>query len=128
MKTFNICDKKTMQFISLHSVPTSAPQSVEVTAIDSRTVFISWAPPPLEQRNGNIRKYWVNISEREMGKALYLVCAAVFVTAPSLHQFYTYNCTVAAFTVGEGPHSVEVTVRMPEDGTVHIHKIMHYFL
>ena len=128
MKTFNICGKKIMPLISLHSVPTSAPQSVEVTAIDSRTVIISWAPPPLEQQNGNIREYRVNISERETGKAIHLVSAAVSVTVPSLHPFYTYNCTVAAFTVGEGPHSVEVTVTMPEDGTVHIHKIMHYFL
>jgi len=105
---------------TLEDAPTSAPQGLEVTAIDSRTVFLSWAPPPLEQQNGNIREYRVNISERETGKRFHLVTTAASVTVPTLHPFYTYNCTVVAFTVEEGPRSVEVTITMPEDGTFYI--------
>ena len=112
-----------MPLISLHSAPTSAPQGLEVSAIDPRTIFLSWAPPPLEQQNGNIREYRVNISERETGKRFHLVTAAASVTVPTLHPFYTYNCTVAAFTVEEGPHSVAVTITMPEDGTFYIHTL-----
>ena len=37
-------------------------------------------------------------------------------SVPTLHPFYTYNCIVAAVTVGLGPYSTAVEVEMPEDG------------
>ena len=33
-----------------------------------------------------------------------------------LHPYYNYNLTVAAVTIGPGPYSVVLTIRMPEDG------------
>ena len=33
-----------------------------------------------------------------------------------LHPYYTYNCTILAVTVGEGPPSTVITVRTEEDG------------
>ena len=87
------------------------------TAIDSRTLMISWMPPPFEHQNGIIREYQVNITESETEMVYHLTTAATSLTVPSLHPFYTYNCTVAAFTVAEGPYSLEVNITMPEDGT-----------
>ena len=99
------------------AAPTLAPEGVVMTAIDSRTLLISWLPPPFEHQNGIIREYWVNISERETGMAYRLTTAATSLTVPSLHPFYTYYCTVAAFTIAEGPYSLEVNITLPEDGT-----------
>ena len=45
------------------------------------------------------------------------ITAATSVTVPSLHPFYTYACTIAAVTIGEGPYSVELSITLPEDGT-----------
>ena len=102
---------------------------MEVTAIDSRTILISWFPPPLDQQNGIIREYHIIINEGESGETFQLTTAATSVTVPSLHPFYTYNCTIAAFTVGEGPHSGDITLTMPEDGTaliIHDLTKLHY--
>ena len=96
--------------------PTLAPEGVVMTAIDSRTLLISWVPPPFEHQNGIIREYRVNITERETGIGHHLTTAATSLTVPSLHPFYTYNCTLAAYTIAEGPYSVEVNITMPEDG------------
>ena len=37
-------------------------------------------------------------------------------SVPTLHPFYTYQCKVAAVTVGLGPYSTAVEVELPEDG------------
>ena len=87
-----------------------------MTAINSTTLLVSWMPPPFEHQNGIIREYRVNITEMETGMVYRLVTTARSLTVPSLHPFYTYNCTVAAVTIAEGPYSVEVNITMPEDG------------
>ena len=87
-----------------------------MTATDSTTVLISWMPPPFQHQNGVIREYRVNVTETETGIAYRLVTAATTLTVPSLHPFYTYDCIIAAFTIAEGPYSVEVNITMPEDG------------
>ena len=97
-------------------VPTLGPQSVVMTAINSTTLLVSWMPPPFEHQNGIIREYRLNITEMETGMVYRLVTTATSLTVPSLHPFYTYNCTVAAVTIAEGPYSVEVNITMPEDG------------
>ena len=99
-----------------YTAPTLAPQSVVTAAIDSRILSISWVPPPFPHQNGIIREYRVNVTERETGMTYRLTTAATSLTVPSLHPFYTYSCAVAAFTIAEGPYSVEVNITMPEDG------------
>ena len=110
-----------MTFSIFIAVPTDAPQDVVLTAINSRTLHISWTPPPIEHQNGIIREYRVNITERETGMVFHLITAATAVTVPSLHPFYNYKCTIAAVTIGEGPYSVELTITMPEEGNCVLH-------
>ena len=98
------------------AAPSLTPEGVVITAIDSRTLLISWLPPPFDHRNGIIRVYTVNITERETGMICHLATAATSLTIPSLHPFYTYDCTLTAFTIAEGPYSVKVNITMPEDG------------
>jgi len=106
-----------MTFSLVIAVPTDVPQDIVLTAIDSRTLHISWAAPPFEHQNGIIREYRVNITERETGMVFHLITTATSVTVPSLHPFYNYKCSIAAVTIGEGPYSAELTITMPEDGT-----------
>jgi len=110
-----------MTFSLVIAVPTDVPQNVVLTAINSRTLHISWTPPPIEHQNGIIREYRVNITERETGMTFHLITAATSVTIPSLHPFYNYKCKVAAVTIGEGPYSVELTITMPEEGNYVLH-------
>ena len=91
-----------------------------MTAMDSTTLLISWMPPQFEHQNGVIREYRVNITETETGIAYRLFTAATTLTVSSLHPFYTYDCIIAAFTIAEGPYSVEVNITMPEDGMFNI--------
>ena len=113
----------TFTFSLVIAVPTDVPQDVVLTAIDSRTLHISWIPPPLEHQNGIIREYRVNITERETGMVFRLITAATSVTVPSLHPYYNYKCTIAAVTIGEGPYSVELTITMPEEGNYVLHML-----
>ena len=105
----------TFTFSLVIAVPTDVPQDV-LTAINSRTLHISWASPPFEHQNGIISEYRVNITERETGMVFRLITAATSVTVPSLHPYYNYKCTIAAVTTGEGPYSMELAITMPEDG------------
>ncbi len=54
----------------------------------------------------------VNMVTRE---DLLLNTTATFITVGSLHPFYTYALSVAAFTTDTGPLA-EVSITLPEDG------------
>ena len=41
------------------------------------------------------------------------------ITIGPLHPYYIYICTIAAFTVDEGPYSDNVVVITHEDGELH---------
>lgn len=87
-----------------------------VVAIDSQTLFISWSPPQFEDQNGFIREYRIYLTEQETGAALISFSTDTDTSVHSLHPAYTYNCTVSAYTIGEGPRSEAILVTMPEDG------------
>ena len=43
------------------------------------------------------------------------------ITLEGLQPYQLYQCTVAAETVDEGPHSAAVFVTTAEDGEIHVH-------
>lgn len=105
--------------IIVPAVPTAAPESITESAIDSRTLLISWAPPPLPARNGIITEYVVNVSVMETGEQFGRTApgSATSLSIASLHPDYTYTYVVAALTaVGSGPISTFRSIKMPEDG------------
>ena len=53
-----------------------------------------------------------------MAHNLTTAATSLTLTLLSLHPFYTYNCTLVAYTIAEGPCSVEVNITVPEDGTL----------
>lgn len=89
-------------------------------AIDSRTVQLSWNSPDIEDHNGVIRRYIINITEVETGQLIQRNVTTTSVTIADLHPFYSYVWTVSAVTVGEGPYSPYLVVTTPEDGKLYI--------
>ena len=97
-------------------VPTGPPQAVEVRPENPTTLALSWQPPSLENQNGIIIHYRVNITEMETGRLLLFTAENSYLRVSPLHPFYTYTCTLAAVTVGLGPYSAPIVVQTPEDG------------
>lgn len=89
---------------------------MSVSASNSTTLTLVWAPPQLEHRNGVIRQYAVNITEQETESSFTIYTEDTSIIVADLHPFYTYWCTIAAETISFGPVSPIVSIEMPEDG------------
>ena len=86
-------------------------------ATSSRTAFLSWEPPDLPLRNGEIILYTVNVSVVESEEMLQFTSYTTDLELSSLRPYHTYMYMIAASTIaGEGPFSMVITIRMPEDG------------
>lgn len=96
--------------------PTGTPQSVRAASISSTSIIISWQAPLLHLQNGEITSYRISVLELETGLLM------SFTTVPtdsiyvvnSLHPFYNYNSSVAAYTNGLGPTDYYVVQTLPE--------------
>ena len=105
----------------LSAVPSGAPVSVMASAVDSRTLRISWSPPPPASRNGIITEYVLSLSVMETGAQSQhrATGSDSSLSISDLHPDYTYTYTLAATTaLGMGPFSNFSSIRMPEDGEV----------
>ena len=72
-----------------------------------------------------LREYRITINELETLYTFQLSSDpdVTEATIGPLHAYYTYNCTILAVTVGEGPPSTVITVRTREDGKLIQHGI-----
>ena len=85
-------------------------------AVNSRTISLSWEPPPADQHHGVLRHYIVRVIELETGRVQRYDPTRTNLQVPLLHPYYTYEWNVSAYTVGEGPHTNLSSVRTPQDG------------
>ena len=86
-------------------------------ATSSRTVNLTWNPPLLPSRNGEITLYTVNVSVIESEEIFQFTSVSTELALSSLSPYYTYEYMIAALTIaGRGPFSESVTIQMPEDG------------
>lgn len=105
------------------AVPGAPPQQVRAHALDSRSLRVSWDPPPRELHNGAITYYKVKYlrSDAPPGGAPYEALkgpADLSHTITGLDKWTEYRVWVLAGTaVGDGPSSPQVLVRTDEDGT-----------
>lgn len=105
------------------AVPGAPPQQVRGVALDSRSLRISWEPPPRELHNGAITYYKVKYirADAAPGAAPYEALkgpAELSHTITGLDKWTPYRVWVLAGTsVGDGPASPQVLVRTDEDGT-----------
>lgn len=77
---------------------------------------LTWAPPPIEETNGVIRNYVIAVTEIDTGRVFTENSNTTQVTLAGLHPFYTYECRIAAETVGIGPYSTQIVLQLSEDG------------
>ena len=89
-------------------VPTINPQGVELV----------WAPPPMDQQNGIIRRYIVNITSNDIREELVTYSQTTSVLVQNLDPFTTYTSSVSAETVAPGPFSLAIMFQTAKDGKV----------
>ena len=98
-----------------HAAPSAPPEDINATAISSTSIQLAWAPPPLDETNGIIREYRINITELETGDNQRLTTSTTSLVVQNLHPYYTYEVLVRAHTVDTGPFSSPVSVVTPQD-------------
>lgn len=111
----NITYHNSLIFIS---APSSHPSNSTGYALNSTHIYLSWDPPPLDEINGLIREYRINVTEAETGTLVqYSVQPGEreFIVG-SLQPFHTYHCIIVAYTVDVSPTTATITVRTDEDG------------
>ena len=87
------------------AAPSSPPQSVSGVAQSTTVLFFTWSPPPPVDVNGIILYYEVDLREIETGQRWTYIALRDDLRLGSLHPYFTYQCKVAAHTVGRGPFS-----------------------
>ena len=90
-------------------VPTTSPVLHNGMALNPKTIHLSWSPP--DEPNGVVREYRVTVTETNTGNVYSYVSFSTSIEITSLHPAYTYECSVAAFTIGLGPYSALFNVR-----------------
>ena len=100
----------------LYTAPSAAPQNIGGYASGSTSIYLSWSPPPLQHRNGRIRRYYIYVREVNTGTQTQHSSTGLQTTIYWLHPYYTYECRVAAYTISEGTLSQPVTITTDEDG------------
>ena len=88
------------------------------SAVYLRQVEVVWAPPPMTQQNGIIRRYIVNVTSVDGGEELITYSQATTTLVQNLDPFTTYACSISAETVSQGPFSPPIVFRTAEDGEV----------
>ena len=100
-------------------VPSGAPQNLSGVPGVIRQIVLHWQPPLLENRNGIITGYIVNVTAMTSGGMVQLMSTTSSITVSSLRPFTVYICTIAATTrVGSGPFSDEFVVQTLEEGKI----------
>ena len=105
-----------MNFILVSLAPNSPPIITTHYAIDSRTVAFQWDPPSQQDHNGIIREYVVTISTLGYNETQTQIFTGTTAIIGSLIPSFTYQFTVAAYTIATGPYSASVNITLPEDG------------
>ena len=99
----------------LFAAPSAPPSNISVVVIDSKSIDISWLPPPFESQNGLIRKYEISI-DSEDGIQYTDETQNISITITYLHPNYQYNITVSALTILKGVSSQIIYIVTLEDG------------
>ncbi|CAI8037191.1 Phosphatidylinositol phosphatase PTPRQ [Geodia barretti] len=104
------------EFVTDEAAPSAPPYSLLLNPTSPQALTISWEPPPIESRNGMIRRYRIRLWEEETmtERRINTLSNATVFAVDDLHPYYHYNVSVAATTVDIGPFSFQVKVHMPE--------------
>ena len=117
--------------INLLIVPSGFLQMFNVVIESSRSVTFSWIAPLIEEQNGVIVTYTLNITDAGTGVTFQRVVPSsqTSITLSSLTPFTTYFCSIAASTiVNIGPFSTLLTVSTLEDSECVIVVVLNVLL
>ena len=104
-------------YYTLCAVPTGAPQNVVAISNAYDSITLSWNPPLLEEQNGDIVQYVVNVTHTVTLDRVQYTLTATTITITGLEPYTNYVCVVAAATAsGLGPFSTLIHVRTLEAG------------
>ena len=102
--------------------PAEAPQNVEVFAVSSTMIVVTWEEVPPTDQNGIITQYEVRINqstfdEVSLSDFVFTNGSTMMVEWDNLEEFVEYSIRVRALTsVGPGPFSIAESNRTLEDG------------
>ena len=89
---------------------------LSVYNITSMSFSLLWQAPLVNDRNGIIRKYLINVTELDSGDSFVVESFNLSTVITSLHPNYYYNFSISAVTVSAGPASIPSLVQTLEDG------------
>ena len=90
------------------------------------SLTINWKALRLEDQNGLIRYYLINVTETDTGSQFQYTSTTIDITLTDLRPYYTYSISVSAFTVSAGPWSDPIIVITAQDGKRNI--ILMYWI
>ena len=103
--------------IFLSTVPSGTPLDIVAQVNSSRVILVQWNPPQLQEQNGVIVGYKINVTSIVGGERFSYETTELSLIVVGLTPHTTYECIVAAMTnVGAGPFSGIVTVQTSEEG------------
>ena len=97
-------------------MPRAPPLNVGGSVVNYSTIVLNWNPPDIDDQNGIVRYYVVNVTELQTGNMFQFTANATSLTITSLHPAYTYKITVSAATIRPGPFSPTLTLQTDEAG------------
>ena len=103
--------------LPLLAAPSGAPLNIVAEANSSRSILVQWDPPPLQQQNGVLTGYTVNITQIAGEQRFHFQTTEQSLYVEGLTPHTTYECIIAAMTrVGTGPFSGIFTLQTFEEG------------
>ena len=104
-------------FITLITVPSSAPRMLRAITVSSTSVVLIWEAPPLEDLNGHVIGYSISVTKLQTGERQELFSNSTMLTVYHLQPYTVYACMSAAVTnVGHGPFSNALQIETHEAG------------
>ena len=109
-----------MTSLSHSAVPSAPPINVTVSNVAPGVVSLQWLPPPLENQNGEITGYVLQITDLELPmktEEVELDDVTTSAVKRGLKTAHLYNFNVAAVTEkGRGPFSHTISIHTLHDG------------
>lgn len=96
--------------------PSEPPLDIILVSVNSMYIELSWKFPELENRNGVIRYFVVNITNFQNNEMSLFNSTSTLFLAYDLHPYSTYFLSIAAVTISMGPFSKEISVTTLQDG------------
>ena len=83
--------------------------------VSSRSLSLTWQPPPISSHNGIIQEYRLHVIENNTNTDTYSSTQSTMMTLDNLHPYYEYHISVAAVTVDIGPYET-ISITTLEEG------------